>query len=299
MQVAAKARPTVPSTWHTLALAGLLIAAGSIHLVLTPEHFEEGVQFGLFFLSTAAFQFGLAYAMLLRPGPRVYRTALWASGLIVATWMVTRLIPPPGASAPESVEPWGVVATAVEVAAIVGIATLTPSSGPRSSPLKRRALPLGAGVGFASLVLLSSGVVTVIQPGTWSGPSNLFRIYPLPSWRLTGVWMVVAGRWSILVPWLTVAFCVLGGALVAWIVSMALRLPEAERCSARRRGVMAVTPAALTVPVCCGAPLVAFAGGAAVGALFRLTPWLMGASLILLATDAVRLRLRLSEAPDA
>jgi hypothetical protein len=299
VQVAAKVRPAATSTWHTLVLAGLLVTAGSIHLVLTPEHFEEGAHFGLFFLGTAAFQFVLAYALLLRPGPRVYRTALWTSALIVATWMVTRLVPAPGASTPEPVEPWGVVASAAEVAAIVGIATLTPSSGPRPSRTKRRALSLGAGVGFAALVLLSSGVVTVIQPGSWQGPSYLFRIYPLPSWRLTGVWMVVAGRWSILIPWLTVAFCILGGALVAWIVSMALRLPEAERSSARRRGVLAATPAALTVPVCCGAPLVAFAGGAAIGALFQLTPWLMAGSLILLATDAVRLRLRLGEAPDA
>ncbi|MCI0635974.1 MAG: hypothetical protein L0206_18970 [Actinobacteria bacterium] len=146
---------------------------------------------------------------------------------------------------------------------------------------------------------MSSGVVTVIQTDSWQGPSNLFRIYPLPSWRLTGVWLVVTGRWSILIPWLTMAFCFLGGALVARIASMALRLPDAERCSARRRGVMAATPAALTVPVCCGAPLAAFAGGAAVGTLFRLTPWLMAASLFLLATDAVRLRLRLGEAPGA
>ncbi|MGH2603982.1 MAG: hypothetical protein ACRDJ9_31935 [Dehalococcoidia bacterium] len=299
MQVAARVRPTAAPTWQTLILAGLLVTAGSIHLVLTPEHFEEGAHFGAFFLGTALFQFGLTYALLLRPGPGVYRTALWASALIVATWMVTRLVPPPGGPAPEPIELWGVVATAAEVAAIVGIATLTPSPGPRPSLAKRRELSLGGGVGFAALVLLSSGVVTLIQPGSWQGPSYLFRIYPLPSWRPTGVWLVVAGRWSILIPWLIVGFCILGGALVAWIVSMALRLPDAERCSARRRGVMAATPAALTVPVCCGAPLVAFAGDAAVGTLFQLTPWLMAASLVLLAADAVRLRLRLGGGPDA
>jgi hypothetical protein len=65
------------------------------------------------------------------------------------------------------------------------------------------------------------------------------------------------------------------------------------------RGVMAAMLAALTVPVCCGAPLAAFAGGTAVGTLFRLTPWLMAASLILLVADAVRLRLRIREAAGA
>jgi hypothetical protein len=68
-------------------------------------------------LSSWAFQFALAYALLLRPGPRVYWISLSASALIVATWMVTRLIPPPRASAVEPVELWGVVATAAEVAA--------------------------------------------------------------------------------------------------------------------------------------------------------------------------------------
>lgn len=67
--------------------------------------------------SSWAFQFALAYALLLRPGPRVYWISLSASALIVATWMVTRLIPPPRASAVEPVELWGVVATAAEVAA--------------------------------------------------------------------------------------------------------------------------------------------------------------------------------------
>jgi hypothetical protein len=65
------------------------------------------------------------------------------------------------------------------------------------------------------------------------------------------------------------------------------------------RGVMAAMPAALTVPVCCGAPLAAFAGGAAVGTLFQLTPWLMAASLILLVADAMRLRLRIQETAGA
>lgn len=141
MQAVAKARPAAaPRAVGSSVLAGLLAAASSIHLVLTPEHLEEGPHFGAFFLAVAALQFGLAYALLLRPGPRVYRKALWASALIVATWMVTRLVPPPGGAAPEPVEPWGVVATATEIAAIVSIATMTPSLGSPPSPAKRRAL---------------------------------------------------------------------------------------------------------------------------------------------------------------
>jgi hypothetical protein len=55
VQVVARVRLTAAPAWLTLVLTGLLVAAGSIHLILTPEHFEEGVHFGLFFLGTAAF----------------------------------------------------------------------------------------------------------------------------------------------------------------------------------------------------------------------------------------------------
>ena len=283
-----------------VALAALLAAAASIHLALTPTHFRESTLFGVTFLGIAVIQFGLAYALLLRPGARVFRVALWASVLIPATWMVTRLIPPPGEQAAESVEIWGVLATAAEIAALVGIATLTPAIVTRPSRAKRRGLAAAAGVGFAGLVLLSSGVVTTISPGTWTGPADLFRIYPLPSWRLSGVWMVVAGRWSVLLPWVTIAFVVVGGTLLTSIVSMALRMPARERCSARRVGALAVAPTALTVSVCCGAPLAAFAAGAGVGVgtVFRWTPWIMAASLALLVVDAVHVRRVVRESPD-
>lgn len=134
--------------------------------------------------------------------------------------------------------------------------------------------------------------MTVIPPGKWTGPSFLFRNYPLGSWRLDGVWIVFAGRWSALIPWLTIGFVALASLLVAQTVSLALRLPVAERCSVRRRGLLAALPAIATVPVCCGAPVAAVAGGLIVGALFRWTPVLMGASLILLTLNVLVLRNR-------
>lgn len=178
---------------RTLVLAGLVGGAGVVHLALTAEHFAEGPAFGLFFLAAAAFQVWLAAALLHGPGPRVYRAGLWGSAALVATWMATRLIPPPGAGEPEPVELWGVLATALEVAAIVALATSLPAVGSIASTSRRRLLAAAAGVGFGVLVLLASGVVTIIPPGRWSGPDNLFRLYPLPSWRLTGIWIVVAG----------------------------------------------------------------------------------------------------------
>jgi hypothetical protein len=276
-----------PSAAATFLTAALVLAAANVHLLLTPEHFSEGPQFGVFFLAATLFQLWLVFALLLMPGPRVYRIGIWGSALIALTWMVTRLIPPPGAPEPEPVELWGVIATALEIAAIVALVSTLPSVTPPPSPGARRAIAVGVGAGFAALVLLASGVVTVIPPGTWEGPTYLFRIWPIPSWRLTGIWIVVAGRWSLLIPWLTIGFLTMAWVLVSLTVSLALRLPAVERCSVRRHGLFAALPALAMVPVCCGAPVAAVAGGVAVGALFRWTPALMGLSLILLGLNVI------------
>lgn len=280
---------TTPGTLLTVAL---VLGAANVHIFLTPDHFREGPQFGLFFLAADAFQLWLAFALLLTRGPRVYRIGLWGSAAIAGTWMLTRLVPPPGVPEPESAELWGVLATALEIAAIVALASTLPSVGAPPSRTARRVIVVATGVGFAVLVLLASGVVTVIPPGRWSGPSYLFRIYPLPSWRLTGMWIVIAGRWSLLIPWVTIGFLALASLLVARTVSLALRLPAVERCSVRRHGLFAALPAFATVPVCCGAPVAAVAGGVTVGALFRWTPVLMGTSLVLLALNVLLLQKR-------
>lgn len=290
----ANARPprAHPSVGNAL-VGALVAAAASVHLALTPEHFEEGIQFGLFFLAASAFQLWLAWALVRRPGPFVYRAGLWGSAALVATWMATRLIPPPGAEAPEPVDLWGVLATALEIGAIVALASALPAVGPPPGSAKRRLLAVGAGLGFALLVLLASGAITPVPP---RGPAPLlqFGLWRTSYWRFNGL-MLVARQWSAVVPWLTLAFVVPSALLVGWTVSLAMRLPGAERCSARRRGVLAALPACATVPVCCSVPVTAFAGWAAVGTLFRWTPWLMAASLVLVAANAWILRRRVGD----
>lgn len=123
--------PAGLSATATILTAALVLGAANVHLFLTPEHFREGLQFGLFFLAAGVFQLWLVFALLLMPGPRVYRVGLWGSGAIAVTWMITRLIPAPGAPEPEPVEIWGVLATALEIAAIVALAASLPSVAPR------------------------------------------------------------------------------------------------------------------------------------------------------------------------
>lgn len=138
------------STSATLLTVALVLGAANLHLFLTPKHFREGPQFGLFFFAADLFQLWLAFALLLMPGPRVYRIGLWGSAAIAATWTLTRLIPPPGAPRPEPIEIWGVLATGLEIAAIVALASSLPSVPPPPSPRGRRAIAAGIGAGFAS-----------------------------------------------------------------------------------------------------------------------------------------------------
>ena len=59
---------------------------------------------------------------------------------------------------------------------------------------------------------------------------------------------------------------------------------------ARRRGAISLIPAMFAAPVCCGAPLLSFLGTGAIVPLARITPLLLIATCLLLATGTWRLR---------
>src|SRR5712691_11353038 len=107
----------------TILVVGL---AGLIHLSLIREHFEEQFVYGLVFTILALFQFNLALLLAVRPGPAVYRLGILGSGLIVLVYVVTRLIPLPGASVPEEVDALGIAATGMEIAAVLLLAVTLP-----------------------------------------------------------------------------------------------------------------------------------------------------------------------------
>jgi hypothetical protein len=121
------------SRWHSAQiwrLATILVVglAGLIHLSLIREHFEEQFVYGLVFTALAIFQLNLALLLAVRPGPTVYRAGIWGSWLIVLVYVVTRLIPLPGASGPEEVDVPGIAATSLEIAAVVLLAVALPEA---------------------------------------------------------------------------------------------------------------------------------------------------------------------------
>jgi hypothetical protein len=167
-----------PWSIATILVVGL---AGLIHLSLIREQFV----YGLVFTALALFQFNLAFLLAVRPGPRVYRVGIWGSGLIVLVYVVTRLIPLPGASVPEEVDALGIAATGFEIAAVLLLAVALPEP---ATTRRTHGAPLWWGLGgavvFAPLWLILTGVVefssAVYTPSlTWVGTDSWAALTPI------------------------------------------------------------------------------------------------------------------------
>jgi hypothetical protein len=244
----------------TILVVGL---AGLIHLSLIREHFEEQFIYGLVFTALALFQLTLALLLARRPEPWVYRAGIWGSGIIVLIYVLTRLIPLPGANGPEEVDLLGIAATSLEIAAVVLLAIALPESEtarpPHGAPLW---WGLGGAVLFVPLWLVLTGVVqwtdTVYAPAlSWAGTTSWSALTPI----LVGspaphVWLA-APWWSL--PAAGVLAVLVG--LNLWS-STRLLIAGQERPRQRRVRLLALLPAGLAAPVCCTAstPLLALLG---------------------------------------
>jgi hypothetical protein len=265
----------------TLVAAVTVALAGLIHLVLIREHFAERFLYGVVFTVMALFQLTLAWLLLRRPGPRVYRAGIWGSGLIVLVYVATRLAPPPGATAPEAVDAIGIAATALELAAVILLAVALPD-GPPHPGLAPRWWGIVGGLATAPLWLVATGSLTwtdtLTRPWlTWYGQrtpiSPALVGSPYPHLWLFAPWWVLLGAAGL-------------SLLVGLNLWLATRLVAEGKlsCRARRAGLLALLPAALAAPLCCGAPLAALFGLPLVFR-FKVAPLTMALSLLLLAAN--------------
>jgi len=258
-----------------------LTSAGAIHLVLTPEHFEEQTVYGIFFLVAALFQIALAQLLVLRPGPLVIRAGAYGNAALIVIWIVTRVVAPPLGESPEPVTFWGVLAKGLELAALFLLLILLPPAARRAGavgltrPRVAWGWAIGMGVGFALLFLFASGSVTYV-PGTlpplpvtidpWQGPS---LVRPWVEGPLTPH-LYLSAAWS------TLLFTILAGGLLGAATGLQVGLSRvAPSCAPGRGGYLAISPAFVAVPSCCGVPLVAFLGTSIVPVLVWATPWLL------------------------
>ena len=122
------------SPWLGRAIV-LSAVAGLIHVLATPEHFEEWVGYGLFFVVAAAAQ-GVYSIALLFNGPKrpLLITGIVGNGLIVGLYLITRTVGIPffGPEAGE-VEPVGaldVISKVVELALIAALVAMSREAFP-------------------------------------------------------------------------------------------------------------------------------------------------------------------------
>lgn len=278
------------ANWMPAVSGRLAWLAAAIHLALTPEHFDERVVYGAFFLSASLFQLVLGWFLLFRPAPRVYRAGAIGSLVLIATWIVTRAVAPP-LSPGGGVEPvtlLGVLATGAELATLVLLATALPVPT-AARRWTRWAWGAAAGAAFAGLFLLASGALSYVSfagdPPSLSFSNPGFSLsYPMIYGLLfPHIWVV--GSWS------TFVFIGVAAVLVAAnVATVTGRRAVAPECNPRPRGLLAVAPSLFAVSSCCGMPLALFMGTAAVGFLFKATPWLLLITIAMLGANLFVMR---------
>lgn len=269
-------------------IAAALALAGGIHAVLIPDHFAESLLFGAVFVAIAAMQLWLAVALVRAPGPRTYRAALLLSVALVAVWAGTRFVTPPTGAGPEEVDAWGVVAAGLELGAAFLLATTVPATTRRP---RSRALWAAAGaLGFSIVYLLASGSAGSGSAEPGAPLVETYTLYGDFSLLVPGLVVLLdGGRVFLTLAWSTAVFLPITAGLLAAQIFMALDTSACDaRLRARRRGVIAVTPALFAAPVCCGAPLLAFLGTGALLTLTAITPVLLIATSLLLGAGTWR-----------
>lgn len=251
------------------AAAALIGSAGFIHLTLIPDHFEEGLLFGVSFAVMAVLQLGIAGALLARPGPMTDALGRHSSVVLVALYLLTRVVPVPGELEPGQPELLGTVAVGVEVSAVWLLSRLPRRKVPRLRP---RAVGLLAGSGTALALLLATSSLRWIPfdlSGEHEGSAPVF------------IWRDYGGEWSTDSPRIIVYFTnhlVLFGSLLVLALMLVLAIEvgitvarsRARLLSGRReRRHVFWMPAFLAAPVCCGAPLFGIVGPTAFSFLVR------------------------------
>ena len=249
--------------WWRMATIVVVGLAGLIHLSLMREHFAEQFVYGLVFTALAIFQLNLALLLAVRPGLAVYRVGIWGSWLIILVYVVTRLIPLPGASGPEEVNVLGIAATSLEIAAVVLLAVALPepaaSRRPRGAPLW---WGLAGAIVFWHLWLILTGIVqwtstVYTTPLTWVGIDSWTALTPiLVGEPLLHVWLAA--------PWWSLPAAFVLAILVGLNLGYSTRLVSIGYVTARGRRARLLTllPAGLAAPVCCTAstPLLVLLG---------------------------------------
>src|SRR5689334_15967912 len=83
------------------AAALMTLGAAAIHFAVAPDHLNEYLPFGIFFIIVGLAQVVLAMAAIVRPGRRVFAAAALVAAGCLALWLVSRTT-----GLPIGPEPW-------------------------------------------------------------------------------------------------------------------------------------------------------------------------------------------------
>ena len=116
-----------PVTAAALVLMAGAVVSSAIHFVLTPSHAEQSPAYGAFFVFSAlALAAGTATVLVGRRDIGAVLVAV-VGVLLVVTYVLFRVVPPPGAAEPEGVDAWGLAAVAAELLMVAAAAILLRS----------------------------------------------------------------------------------------------------------------------------------------------------------------------------
>ena len=140
-----------------LVPAGLLAAAGGLHLAALPGHLSESMLAGAFFAVTAAAQLLGAVLVATRPSPRTYRAVVAGNVAVLTLWLMSRTTGLPiggelGVSEPFSLLD-GFAAAAELLVVVAGVAAMAR----RAAPSIRRPGAVRLALGLALTWGLSGG----------------------------------------------------------------------------------------------------------------------------------------------
>ena len=133
------AAPVDPPRSPLAVVAVSCVLAGAVHASVGPEHFREGVRFGVFFVVLCAMQFALAVAVLRIPSRHLVTLTALLSGGVVLLWLVTRTAGLPFGL--DEVEPVGFADSLASVAELVTIAACLAWLRPSTNSAARRGWP--------------------------------------------------------------------------------------------------------------------------------------------------------------
>jgi FtsP/CotA-like multicopper oxidase with cupredoxin domain len=107
---------------RSYSAALLILGAAAIHFAVAPEHFQEYLPFGLFFIGLGLAQLALAVAVLMAPSRRLYVIASGGTVAVIAIWLMSRTVGLPLGPDPWTPEPVGFIdllASIIEATAVL------------------------------------------------------------------------------------------------------------------------------------------------------------------------------------